>query len=113
MMVEIIIFMMIEIIIFMMMIIMIILQGSTALREQKVVLHEEQICGEVRSQAGGKLIDDHDHDDYDEDDGYHNDDDDYDYMNNERSGEFVMINKKISEGLWSFSKPWGVGGNRR
>ena len=32
---------------------MIISQRAAALREQEVVLHEEQVRGEVRSQAGG------------------------------------------------------------
>ena len=33
--------------------IMMISQRAAALREQEVVLHEEQVRGEVRSQAGG------------------------------------------------------------
>ena len=34
---------------------MMILQRAASLREQEVVLHEEQVRGEVRSQAGGRL----------------------------------------------------------
>ena len=47
---------------------MMILQGTAALREQEVVLHEEQVGREVRSKSGGQLIDFEEDDDDDDDD---------------------------------------------
>ena len=70
---------------------MMILQGTAALREQEVVLHEEQIRGEVRSKAGGQLKD------YEEDDNddYHNDDDDNENYVEQARGEVCSQAKMV------------------